>query len=53
MRNHLRLSVLIQNRLANYVPTLPNRQPGGIMQVGQGISSPYPTNYNSVSPRVW
>lgn len=40
------------NRLANYVPTLPNGQPGGIVQVGQGISSPYPTNYNNLSPRL-
>jgi hypothetical protein len=40
-----------RNLLANYVPVL-NGQPGGIVQVGQGISSPYPTNYNNVSPRV-
>ncbi|MGA2001739.1 MAG: TonB-dependent receptor [Terriglobales bacterium] len=37
--------------LANYVPEL-NGQPGGIIQVGQGINSPYPTNYNNLSPRV-
>ena len=36
------------NLLANYVPT----SPSGIVQVGQGISSPYPTNYNNLSPRV-
>ncbi len=40
------------NQLANYVPTLPNGSPGGIVQVGQGISSPYPTRYNNVSPRL-
>ena len=40
-----------RNLLANYVPVL-NGQPGGIIQVGQGISSPYPTNYNNVSPRI-
>ena len=40
------------NQLANYVPTLPNGNPGGIVQVGQGISSPYPTRYNNVSPRL-
>ena len=40
-----------RNLLANYVPSL-NGQPGGIVQVGQGISSPYPTNYNNLSPRV-
>ncbi len=39
------------NLLANYVPVL-NGQPGGIIQVGQGISDPYPTNYNNLSPRV-
>ena len=37
--------------LANYVPVL-NGQPGGIVQVGQGIDSPYPTKYNNLSPRV-
>jgi hypothetical protein len=37
-----------RNLLANYVPT----SPSGIVQVGQGISSPYPTNYNNLSPRV-
>lgn len=40
------------NQLANYVPTLPNGSAGGIVQVGQGISSPYPTRYNNVSPRL-
>jgi hypothetical protein len=39
------------NQLANYVPEV-NGAPGGIVQVGQGISSPYPTNYNNLSPRV-
>ena len=34
--------------LANYVPTSAT----GLVQVGQGIGSPYPTNYNNVSPRV-
>ena len=41
-----------RNLLANYVPTLSNGQPGGVVQVGKGISQPYPTNYNNVSPRV-
>jgi Carboxypeptidase regulatory-like domain/TonB dependent receptor len=36
------------NQLANYDPNSPN----GIVQVGQGISSPYPTNHNNFSPRV-
>jgi len=36
------------NMLANYVPTSAT----GLVQVGQGISSPYPTNYNNLSPRV-
>jgi Carboxypeptidase regulatory-like domain/TonB dependent receptor len=36
------------NLLANYSPNAPS----GIVQVGQGISSPYPTNYNNISPRV-
>ena len=35
-----------RNLLANYVPT------AGIVQVGDGISAPYQTNYNNVSPRV-
>jgi hypothetical protein len=35
-----------RNLLANYVPT------AGIVQVGDGISAPYKTNYNNVSPRV-
>ncbi|MGA8074135.1 MAG: TonB-dependent receptor, partial [Candidatus Acidiferrales bacterium] len=34
------------NMLANFVPT------EGIVQVGDGISQPYPTNYNNVSPRI-
>lgn len=37
-----------RNLLANYVPT----SESGIVQVGQGISSAYPTNYNNLSPRV-
>jgi len=41
-----------RNLLANYVPTLSNGQPGGIVQVGKGISSPYPTRYNNISPRI-
>ncbi len=41
-----------RNLLANYVPTLPNGQPGGIVQVGDGISTPYNTSYNGVSPRA-
>ncbi|HEX8816597.1 MAG TPA: TonB-dependent receptor [Terriglobales bacterium] len=41
-----------RNLLANYVPTLPNGSPGGIVQVGRGISSPYPTRYNNISPRI-
>ncbi len=36
----------LRNLLANYIPS------NGIVQVGQGISDPYPTNYNNVSPRV-
>ena len=36
------------NLLANYVPT----SASGLVQVGQGISSPYPTNYNNISPRI-
>jgi hypothetical protein len=38
----------VHNQLANYDPN----SPSGIVQVGQGISSPYPTNYNNLSPRV-
>jgi Carboxypeptidase regulatory-like domain/TonB-dependent Receptor Plug Domain len=38
--------------LANYLPTLPNGQPGGIVQVGRGIDSPYQTNYKNISPRL-
>src|ERR1700722_4544238 len=38
--------------LANYEPTLSNGQPGGVVQVGDGISSPYPTRYNNFSPRL-
>jgi hypothetical protein len=41
-----------RNLLANFVPTLPGGEPGGIVQVGQGIDSPYPTKYNNLSPRV-
>jgi hypothetical protein len=41
-----------QDLLANYVPTLSNGQPGGIVQVGRGISSPYNTRYNNISPRL-
>ena len=37
-----------RNLLANYDPA----SPSGLVQVGQGISSPYPTNYNNVSPRI-
>jgi hypothetical protein len=36
------------NLLADYVPTSAT----GLVQVGKGISSPYPTNYNNISPRV-
>jgi hypothetical protein len=35
-----------RNLLANYIPST------GLVQVGKGISSPYATNYNNVSPRV-
>jgi hypothetical protein len=41
-----------QDLLANYVPTLSNGQPGGVVQVGRGISSPYNTRYNNFSPRL-
>ncbi len=41
-----------RNLLANYIPSLPNGQPGGIVQVGDGISAPYDTQYNNVSPRA-
>ena len=34
------------NQLANFIPSK------GIVQVGDGISQPYPTRYNNVSPRV-
>ncbi|MGH9745552.1 MAG: TonB-dependent receptor domain-containing protein, partial [Candidatus Acidiferrales bacterium] len=34
-----------RNLLANYVPGV------GVVQVGRGISSPYPTKYNNISPR--
>ena len=37
-----------RNLLANYNPS----SPSGLTQVGQGIGSPYPTNYNNLSPRV-
>ena len=40
------------NLLANYVPVLPNGQPGGIIQQGYGVSSLYKTNYNNFSPRL-
>ena len=36
------------NLLANYDPA----SESGLVQVGQGISSPYPTNHNNISPRV-
>src|SRR4051812_48736115 len=36
------------NLLANYSAA----SPSGLVQVGQGISSPYPTNHNNVSPRI-
>jgi hypothetical protein len=36
------------NLLANYDPN----SVSGLVQVGQGISSPYPTNHNNLSPRV-
>jgi len=36
------------DQLANYVPG----SPSGLVQVGQGISSPYPVNHNNISPRV-
>jgi hypothetical protein len=35
-----------RNLLANYSPS------AGIVQVGKGISQPYPTNYNNISPRL-
>ena len=41
-----------RNLLANYESTLSNGQPGGVVQVGDGISSPYPTRYNNFSPRL-
>ncbi|MGA8142515.1 MAG: TonB-dependent receptor [Candidatus Acidiferrales bacterium] len=34
------------DQLANFDPA------AGIVQVGRGISQPYPTNYNNVSPRL-
>jgi Carboxypeptidase regulatory-like domain/TonB dependent receptor len=37
-----------RNLLANYEPNSAT----GLVQVGHGISAPYPTNYNNVSPRV-
>lgn len=36
-----------RNRLANFVPS-----GDGIVQVGSGISEPYPTNYRNLSPRL-
>lgn len=38
-----------RNMLSNFAPTGPNP---GIIQVGQGINSPYPIRYNNVSPRL-
>ncbi len=35
-----------QNLLANFIPT------EGLVQVGNGISQPYKTNYNNISPRL-
>jgi Carboxypeptidase regulatory-like domain len=35
-----------RNLLANYVPS------EGVVQVGKGINSPYPTKYNNISPRL-
>jgi hypothetical protein len=35
-----------QNRLANFT------EAQGLVQVGQGISQPYKTNYNNISPRL-
>ena len=35
-----------RNLLANFIPSQ------GLVQVGQGISQPYKTNYNNISPRV-
>jgi Carboxypeptidase regulatory-like domain/TonB dependent receptor len=35
-----------RNLLANFVPSQ------GVVQVGDGISAPYQTNYNNVSPRL-
>jgi len=37
-----------RNLLANYDPA----STSGLVQVGQGISSPYSTNHNNISPRV-
>jgi len=37
--------------LANYLPVLPNGKPGGVVQVGDGISQPYDTNWADISPR--
>lgn len=37
-----------RNLLANYIPTSVN----GLVQVGQGIDSAYPTRYNNLSPRI-
>ncbi len=41
-----------RNLLANFIPNPSNGQPGGIVQVGQGIDSPYQTKYNNISPRA-
>jgi Carboxypeptidase regulatory-like domain/TonB dependent receptor len=37
------------NLLANFFPTGPHP---GIIQVGKGISTPYPSTYNNLSPRL-
>ena len=37
-----------RNLLANYIPD----STSGLVQVGQGISSPYPMTHNNLSPRV-
>jgi hypothetical protein len=37
-----------RNLLANYIPN----STSGLVQVGQGISSPYPMTHNNLSPRV-
>ena len=48
LRYDLSLPVKDSNNLiANFIPTQ-----GGLIQVGQGISSPYATDKNNFSPRV-